>query len=91
MSAFESKKKKKKRGKRGGRRKGKVRVILPVCVKPDGPRSDDGGPPEPYVSKHAPLVDPTRLGQDFMTSRLAVEDDSRWYCNSTGMGYVDHL
>ena len=62
MSAFEGKKKKGKKGKKGGKKKkGKLKIPLPICLDKDGPRRPDGGPPEKYLEKQRQWTDATRF------------------------------
>ena len=62
MSAFGDKKKKKKGGKKG--KKGKTKIAMPIPTQPDGPRAEDGGPPEVYVAQHMHYTDTGRFDRD---------------------------
>ena len=60
MSAFEGKKKKKK-GKGGKKKKGKTKIVMPICTQDNGPRTEDGGPPEVYAARHIHYTDTNRF------------------------------
>jgi hypothetical protein len=78
VSAYEGKKKKKAGGRGGRGRAGKTKILMPICTRNEGPRSEDGGPPTIYVTKQLHITDLTRFDRD-SRPRHAIEDDSHWY------------
>lgn len=62
MSAFEGKKKKKK-GK-GGKKKGKFKLVMPICIQEEGPRTPGGGPPSLYIPHQVHFTDVGRFDRD---------------------------
>ena len=84
VAAYEDGKKKTKKtkkkngGKAGRRQRGNTKVIMPICVRDEGPRMADGGPPAVYVDKQVLVTDLTRFDRD-RRPRHPIEDDSGWY------------
>ena len=78
MSAYEKKDKKKKGGKKGKKKKGKTKVVMPICIGPDGERLEYGEPPEQYLQRHVPFTDTGRFDRDKPPSH-PMQDDSAWY------------
>lgn len=87
MSAFDGKKKKKKGGK-GKKGKGKTKIVMPICMQPDGPRAPDGRPPEMYVAQHLLYTDMERFDRDH-PPRNPLQDDSSWYLNRPEPNYIN--
>ena len=87
MSAFEGKKKKKKGGK-GGKKKGKFKLAMPICTMQEGPRANDGGPPEMFIEQHLPFTDDGRYDRDHPPQH-PLQDDSAWYLNNPDRTYVN--
>lgn len=77
-SAFEGKKKKSKGGKGGRGRAKKTKIVMPICTRDEGPRTEDGGPPAIYLTKKVHQTDLSRFDRDHRPSH-AIEDDSNWY------------
>lgn len=74
-AAFEGKKKKgKKKGKKGGK-KGKFKLIMPICIKDEGPRTFGGAPPEVYIPQHIHFTDTGRFDRD-RPPKHPLQDDS---------------
>ncbi|CAG2211743.1 Ankyrin repeat and EF-hand domain-containing protein 1 [Mytilus edulis] len=88
MSAFEGKKKKKKGGKKGGKKKGKFKLVMPVCVKDDGPRTYGGGPPEMFIERHINFTDTGRFDRD-KPPHHPLQDDSSWYLQHPERMYIN--
>ena len=86
MSAFEGKKKKKKGGK-GKKSKGKTKILMPICTQPDGPRAEDGGPPEAFIGRHLHYTDTGRFDRD-KPPKHPLEDDSGWYLHHPERDYI---
>ncbi len=86
MSAFEGKKKKKKGGKKG--KKGKTKIPMPICTQVDGPRAEDGGPPEMFVQMHIHYTDVGRFDRD-AAPRHPLQDDSGWYLHAPEKMYMN--
>ena len=63
VSAFEGKKKKKKKGRKGSK-KGKFRLVMPICTHEDEKRNESGGPLEPYIPQHVHFTDTVRFDRD---------------------------
>ena len=61
-------------------KKRKTKIYLSIFAKPEGERSSDGGPPDPYIPRYIHLTDKTRF-DDQRLPRHVLEDDSRWYCH----------
>ena len=79
MAAYESKMKKKKdEGKGGGHQRDKTKVVMPICVRDEGLKVADGGPPDVYVKKEVHVTDLARFNRDSQP-RHPIEDDSAWY------------
>jgi len=83
------KKKKKGGGKKGGKRKkGKTKIVMPICQTPDGPRTKKGGPPACYLEKYLHFTDNTRFDRDSPPSH-PIQDDSAWYLTYPDRTYVN--
>ncbi|KAK7103920.1 ankyrin repeat and EF-hand domain-containing protein 1-like isoform X2 [Littorina saxatilis] len=87
MSAFEGKKKKKKKGK-GGKKKGKFKLVMPICTQDEGPRTSGGGPPELYIPRHIHFTDTGRFDRDHPPTH-PLQDDSAWYLKQPDRMYVN--
>ena len=87
MSAFEGKKKKKKGGK-GKKKKGKTKIAMPICMLQDGPRAEDGGPPENFIPRHNHFTDTSRFDRD-QPPQHPLQDDSAWYLHHPERTYVN--
>eukprot|EP00794_Sanderia_malayensis_P015808 gene15808-17402_t len=82
------KKKKGGGGKKGGRRKkGKTKIVMPICVSPDGPRTKKGGPPANYLEKYVHFTDNSRFDRDNPPDH-PIQDDSAWYLTYPDKTYV---
>ncbi|XP_077998571.1 ankyrin repeat and EF-hand domain-containing protein 1-like [Glandiceps talaboti] len=89
MAAFEKKEKKKKGGKKGGKKKkGKTKIPMPICMAPDGPRTDGGGPPDHLISRHVPFTDTGRFDRDNPPEH-PIQDDSIWYLSPPEKVYMN--
>lgn len=59
INSFEKKKKKKK--KKGGKgKRGKTKIIMPVCILDEGPRMDGGDPPPIFQPQHIHFTDTSK-------------------------------
>lgn len=87
MSAFEGKKKKKKKGGRKGKKKGKFKLTMPICVEPEGMRSEDGGPPQMFIPRHIHFTDTGRFDRDKAPDH-PLQDDSAWYLQQPEKTYI---
>lgn len=89
MSSFDKKKKKKKKKSRKKRgKKGKTKIPLPICTRPDGPRTEDSGPPEAFIPRHIRLTDPKRF-DELHTPKHMLNNDCGWYCNRLEKTYIN--
>lgn len=87
MSAFEGKKKKKKKG-GGKKKKGKTKIPMPICTQSDGPRAEDGGPPEMFIPRHIHFTDTGRFDRD-KPPKHPLEDDSAWYLHHPEKAFMN--
>ncbi|KAK0047251.1 ankyrin repeat and EF-hand domain-containing protein 1 [Biomphalaria pfeifferi] len=85
--AFEGKKKKKK-GKRKGGKKGKFKLIMPICIQDEGSRQFGGAPPLVYVPQHIHFTDTGRFDRD-KPPKHPLQDDSAWYIEAPRKSYVN--
>ncbi|XP_052770216.1 ankyrin repeat and EF-hand domain-containing protein 1-like isoform X2 [Mya arenaria] len=88
MSAFEGKKKKGKKGKKGGKKKGKFKLVMPICTSEDGPRTYGGGPPEMFIERHIHFTDTGRFDRDH-PPKHPLQDDSAWYLQHPEKTYLN--
>jgi hypothetical protein len=88
MSAFEEKKKKKKKKGGGKKKKGKTKIPMPICTLPLGPRAEDGGPSDMYISRHIHFTDTGRFDRDRPPGH-PLEDDSAWYLHHPEKTYIN--
>jgi len=85
---------KKKKGKsssaKGGKSKGgkATKVPMPVCFAPEGPRRDQGEPPEPFVPQFTYFTDPKRFDREH-PPRHPLQDDSQWYMAKPDTTYIN--
>eukprot|EP00795_Rhopilema_esculentum_P010503 gene10503-19218_t len=85
---FINKKKKKGGGGKGGKRKkGKTKILMPICTTPDGPRTKKGGPPACYLEKYIHFTDNTRFDRDNPPEH-PIHDDSAWYLTYPDKTYM---
>lgn len=88
MSAFEGKKKKGKKGKKGGKKKGKFKLVMPICTSEEGPRTYGGGPPEMFIERHIHFTDTGRFDRDH-PPKHPLQDDSAWYLQHPEKTYLN--
>ncbi|XP_071963707.1 ankyrin repeat and EF-hand domain-containing protein 1-like [Antedon mediterranea] len=88
MSAFEKKEKKGKKGKKGKKKKGKTKVPMPICIGPNGERTEFGEPPEHLISRHVPFTDTGRFTRDVPPDH-PIQDDSAWYLHTPDKTYIN--
>ncbi|CAL1527779.1 unnamed protein product [Lymnaea stagnalis] len=85
--AFEGKKKKKKSKKKGGK-KGKFKLIMPICIQDEGPRQFGGVPPLVYIPQHIHYTDTGRFDRD-KPPKHPLQDDSAWYIEAPPKTYIN--
>lgn len=85
ISSFEGKKKKKKKGKA---KRGKTKIIMPICVLDEGPRMEDGDPPAVYQPQHVHFTDINRFHRDKPPDH-PLQDDSAWYLKHPEKAFVN--
>lgn len=88
MSAFEGKKKKKGKKGKGGKKKGKFKLVMPICTKDEGPRTYGGAPPEMFIERHIHFTDTNRFDRDKPPAH-PLQDDSAWYLNHPDRMYMN--
>lgn len=88
MSALEGKKKKKKKGRKGGKKRGKFKLVMPICTQDEGPRTFGGGPPEMYITRHIHFTDTGRFDRD-RPPKHPLQDDSAWYLQFPDRAYIN--
>ncbi|XP_041468862.1 ankyrin repeat and EF-hand domain-containing protein 1-like [Lytechinus variegatus] len=87
MSAY-AKKEKKKKGKKGKKKKGKTKVPMPICLGPEGDRTERGGPPPVFIERHVPFTDTGRFDRD-RPPLHPIQDDSAWYLSHPDKTYIN--
>ena len=88
MSAFEGKKKKKGKKGKGGKKKGKFKLVMPICTQDEGPRTYGGAPPEMFIEQHIHFTDTNRFDRDRPPVH-PLQDDSAWYLEHPDKMYVN--
>ncbi|KAJ8045832.1 Ankyrin repeat and EF-hand domain-containing protein 1 [Holothuria leucospilota] len=87
ISAYEKKDKKGKKGKKGKKKKGKTKIPMPICLGPEGDRTEFGGPPEYLIERHVPFTDTGRFDRD-RPPEHPIQDDSAWYLHHQEVSYI---
>ena len=87
IGSFEKKKKKKKK-KKGKARKGKTKIVMPICTLDEGPRLDGGDPPAIYQPQHIHFTDTNRFSRDKVPDH-PLQDDSAWYLKHPETAFVN--